>query len=202
MAGLTLTTAPAAEPLSRTDAKLHLRVDDSADDDLIDVLIRVARQRCEDVTRRSLITTAWKLTLHSFPSTIYLPRPPVQVDESGYIVSLKYYDTAGDQQTLDAGEYDVLTTGVLAEIMPAYSYSWPSIRSHADMVEVNYKSGYGDAATDVEEQAEPLIQGMKLLIGHLYENREGVVVGVTARELPVAVRELWYPYRILGKTGL
>lgn len=197
MAGLTLTTAPAVEPISRTDAKAHLRVDSTADDDLIDTLIRVARQQCETMTRRSLITTTWTLTLDSFPTTFYLPRPPLQS-----VASIKYYDTAGDQQTLDTDQYDVLTNSVVGQIVPAYNCSWPSIRAHVDMVEVEYKAGYGDAASDVETEAEPLIQGMKLLIGHLYEHRESVIVGASTTALPDAVRMLWWPYRVLGGTSL
>jgi len=43
---------------------------------------------------------------------------------------------------------------------------------------------------------EPLLQAMKLLVGHWFENREGVLIGVTARELPLAVQSLIFPYRI------
>ncbi|MBK0032745.1 phage gp6-like head-tail connector protein [Erwinia sp. S43] len=39
---------------------------------------------------------------------------------------------------------------------------------------------------------------MLLLIGHWYENREGVTVGVTATTVPLAVDALLQPYRIYG----
>ena len=42
---------------------------------------------------------------------------------------------------------------------------------------------------------DDLTTGMLLLIGHWYENREAVVIGSTATELPMAVEALISPYR-------
>ncbi|HEJ7903487.1 TPA: phage gp6-like head-tail connector protein [Serratia marcescens] len=39
---------------------------------------------------------------------------------------------------------------------------------------------------------------MLLLIGHLYANREAVIVGASASKLPLAVESLLQPYRIYG----
>jgi len=38
-------------------------------------------------------------------------------------------------------------------------------------------------------------QGALLLIGHWYENRESVTVGVSGSELPMSTNRLWAPYR-------
>lgn len=38
-------------------------------------------------------------------------------------------------------------------------------------------------------------QGALLLIGHWYANRESVVVGVSAAEMPLATKSLWMPHR-------
>lgn len=38
-------------------------------------------------------------------------------------------------------------------------------------------------------------QGALLLIGHWYANRESVVVGVSAAEVPMATKSLWMPHR-------
>ncbi len=38
-------------------------------------------------------------------------------------------------------------------------------------------------------------QGMLLLVGHWYVNREDVVIGTIATALPQATRFLWQPYR-------
>ena len=42
---LTLITAPALEPITLSEAKLHLRVEHSVDDTLISVFITAARER-------------------------------------------------------------------------------------------------------------------------------------------------------------
>ena len=65
---LALSAAPATEPITLTEAKLWLKVDDSTDDDLITALIIAARQACEDYTHRSLITQTWQMTLDRFPN--------------------------------------------------------------------------------------------------------------------------------------
>lgn len=38
-------------------------------------------------------------------------------------------------------------------------------------------------------------QGARLLVGHWYANREAVVAGVSAVELPLGTQALWKPYR-------
>lgn len=38
-------------------------------------------------------------------------------------------------------------------------------------------------------------QGVLLLVGHWYANREAVVVGTITAELPLATRALWLPHR-------
>jgi len=40
-----------------------------------------------------------------------------------------------------------------------------------------------------------ILQGSLLLIGHWYENRESVTVGVSGSELPMSTNRLWAPYR-------
>lgn len=44
---------------------------------------------------------------------------------------------------------------------------------------------------------ENIIQAMKLLIGHYWENREGVVTGTIATELPLAVENLLWQSRVV-----
>ncbi|WP_140920890.1 head-tail connector protein [Limnobaculum xujianqingii] len=59
---------------------------------------------------------------------------------------------------------------------------------------------------DLEEAEDPdglvltddVKAAMLLYIGHLYENREAVIVGSTPVKLPLAVDALLQPYRIYG----
>lgn len=163
---LSLTTGPASEPISLTEAKAQLRLEISADDDLVTDLIQGAREAVEDITKRQLITATWKLTLDAFPAEIVLPLPPLQS-----VSSIKYYDTDGNQQTLSSSLYSVDTQSQPGRITPAYGESWPDTRTINNAVEVNFVAGYGDAGSDVPMKIR---QAMLLYITWGYEDREAM----------------------------
>lgn len=201
-------TAPAEEPLTLAEAKAHLRVDASNEDDLIAALIVAARELAETRQRRALVTQTWDLTLDRWPYgggyydrairqmgpgsplwlpntgqlPIELPRPPLQS-----VTSIAYVDPEGNSQTLDPSAY-VVSTGTPGRIAPAYGLTWPSIRNQIDAVTIRYVAGYG-AASAVPKATK---QAILLLVGHLYENREAVAVNVGANilELPMGVEAL------------
>lgn len=189
---LKIETPPAVEPITLADAKLHLRVEDTVteDDALIQAQIKAVRMAAENFTMRQFITATYQLFLDSFPTVINVPRPPLQS-----VTSIKYIDTDGNEQTLNAGVYTVDTVSMVGRIVLAYEQSWPQTRAQIQAVTVEYTAGYGDAPADV---LDDIIAAMKLHLGHLYENREDVVVGVSVSELPKASESLLYPYRILG----
>ena len=77
---LKLSAAPALEPLSLKEVKLHLRVDSDEEDTLIQSLIAAARMDCEKFQNRAYITQTWELWMDSWPDKdfIELPLPPLQ----------------------------------------------------------------------------------------------------------------------------
>lgn len=190
---LVLNTAPAEEPLTTDEAKNQTRVTGSAEDTLIDSFIVAARQQAEHVTRRAFITQTWAYSLDAWPDgdVIYVPKPPLQS-----ISSVKYYGTDDTEYTLSTDDYQVDTDSEPGRIALVYGASWPSttLRTVNGIV-VTFDAGYGDAASDVPDG---IIQAMRLMIGHWYTNREAVVVGATANEVPLAAEMLLWQYR----TGL
>lgn len=181
-------TEPAIEPLSLNDAKLHLRVDGTAEDTMISAYLQAARELCEEYTGRSLITQTWQLKLDDFPgnrrnphyvdSVIELPRAaPLQ-----NVSSIQYIDANGATQTLDSDIYDVDTHSTPGRVILAYGKSWPSTRNQQHAVTVSYVTGYGDAASDVPER---FVQAIRLLLGDWYENRETVSFANNVYELPM-----------------
>lgn len=73
--------------------------------------------------------------------------------------------------------------------------SWPSTTLRpANGVCITFIAGYS-AAASVPESWKAAI---KLLLGHLYENREAVIIGQTAAELPMAVERLLWKDRVFG----
>jgi uncharacterized phiE125 gp8 family phage protein len=176
-----VTAPPAEEPITLTEAKLHLRVDHADDDTLITSQIKTAREYCEDFQNRAFITQTIKLTLDEFPDVICVPRPPLIS-----VTSIKYIDENGQQQTLNSSVYKVDTESEPARIVPAYNQCWPGLRGDINSVEVIYQAGYGGAAAVPGK----VISAMKLLLTHLYENREPVNIGNIVTELPMSVKSL------------
>lgn len=182
-----LVSPPAVEPITLAEAKAHLRVTHSAEDDLIDGLITAARQHAEEYTKRAFITQTWEVTLDAFPTgQIRLPRPPLQE-----VAEVAYTDGNGDEQTV--ASFTTRPHPVAPAIYPLYAAEWPIALDDVGAVRVTFTAGYGDDRGDVPA---PIRQAIKLLVGHYYANREGVVTGTIATVLPLAVESLLGPYRV------
>lgn len=184
--GLVLTSAPAAEPVSRTEAKLHCRIDGTDDDTLVDALIKTARLMAEQATGRALVTQSWRYTLDGFPvAAINLPRPPLASVES-----VKYLDGDGTLQTLVADtDYSVYLSSLLGLVTPAYGTSWPSPRDVPEAVRIEFTAGYGNAAAVPQD----IKQWMLLQIAHWYDNR---AAAADKRDALPFVDALLDPYRV------
>ena len=186
--GLVRTVAPAAEPVSLAEAKAQCRIDSTDENDLLTALIAAARTHLEEILWRACVTQTWRLTLLGFPicgGPLFAPRCPLQS-----VTSIAYLDAAGESRTLDAGDYVVDEAAEPGTIEPAYGLSWPVTRDHPAAVTVTFVAGFGDA----DDVPADLRHAMKLLIGHFNENREAVVTGTIATELPLAVRALVAPW--------
>jgi len=108
---------------------------------------------------------------------------------------VKYYDTDETEYFLGGSYYSIDDKDQYApKIYLKYGQSWPSttLRPHNGVC-VTFVCGYGDAGSSVPENIR---QAMRLLIGHLYENREAVVTGITAGELPLGVDRLLWKDRV------
>jgi uncharacterized phiE125 gp8 family phage protein len=189
---LSLYTAPTTEPVTVAEAKLHIRAnEDTVEDALVGSLITAAREYCETFTRRSLMPQVWDLKLDSFcdpaaykDGVIWLPKPPVTA-----VTSITYLDTAGDSQTLGTSIY---TYDLPSGPQEAYGQVFPQTRSTLNAVTIRFAAGYATAA------AVPysIKAAMLLLIGHWYQNREAVVVGVGIGSVQVqtSAEALLWPY--------
>lgn len=189
-------TAPSVEPLSLTEAKLHLREDLSTQDTLITALIVAAREYAELYTGRVFVQRTLEWTQDCFPYCIELPFPPLVS-----VSSVKYIDTDGVLQTVSAADYQVDTYSEPGKVKPAYGVAgWPSVRSSDfNAVQVRYVAGYpeGSPADYASGVPEPVKQWMRIRIAQLYEHREAVIAGTIAAPLPRDfVDGLLDPYRV------
>ena len=99
----------------------------------------------------------WRPTRLPFPPTLQ-------------VLSVKYDDTAGAEQTLDAPCYR-LTPGGLALAAGAY---WPTPAAVWGAVRIRYRAGY-PVVDDKSTVPEPIREAILLLFADLWRNREAQV---------------------------
>lgn len=189
-----LVTPPESDVLALADVKAHLRVDHDDDDDLIGGLISAALAYVEGwrgVTGRALISQTWSESLPYFSHKLPLRLGPVQS-----ITSVTYFDLNEVSQTVPTGVYRLHSAAGRGYLVQRDGQSWPSAFSRDDAVTVTYVAGYG---ADADAVPADLLQGMRLLIAHWYENREAVVTGTIATSMPIAADAILGRYR---RTGL
>lgn len=190
---ITTVTPPAVEPVLEAAFLEHSKiyaVDNADQTALFGSYLAAARAKAESYLRKRLITQTVRLTMdHFHADEIELPIGPIQS-----VASVKYVDGAGVQQTMDSADYRLVQSQVPALLMPAYGQTWPTPRS-ADRgtVEVNLVVGYGDAGSDVPDD---ILQAIRLLAGHMHENREATIVGTIAATLPLSVSDMLAPHRL------
>lgn len=176
------------EPITTDEAKLQLRVDGNADDALIDELVATARQYVEKYCGIVLVAESATMTFARFCELDRLTLAPV----TG-ITEIRYLDTSGVEQVLDAGTYELFDVDA-DELRPAvrlaYGKTWPAVRAVRDAVRVTADVGYAAVPA-------PIIRAMMLLITQWYDNRQPVAVDVkgTPAELPNALTALLANYR-------
>ena len=189
--GARLLTPPASEPVTLERVKAHLRVDGDEENDLISTLIVVARQYVEQRCWCALINQTWILGLDTWPfEPLRLPMTPLLTRPT--IVAVRYRDSSGSPVTLSSSVYTVLATG---EFTLVHDQNWPGDVWTQWSIEIEYTVGYGATAQSVPA---PLVAVIKLLAGHLYENREAVSVGagVAVSSVPLAVDSLLALYEV------
>jgi uncharacterized phiE125 gp8 family phage protein len=179
---LNVTTAPATEPVSLAEAKIHLRVDHDADDALITSLIKTAREWCESYSGNKFITQTLTLKLHRFENVMRLPYIPAST-----LKSFQYVDTAGTTQTVSSDVYVYDTDSKPAQIRLAYNQTWPTPRADNNVITIVYDAGYGVAAAvpDVFKAA------IFLVLAAYYEGRDGQPVKTDAAERLLMTRRSW-----------
>jgi uncharacterized phiE125 gp8 family phage protein len=187
---LVLSSAPAATPVSDTEAKAHARITISDDDTLVTAMVAAATARAEAITGLSLITQTWVLYLDEWPAdgVVILPRSPVQS-----VSSVAYRATDGTLTTLSSSAYQVSTASKPGRLVPAYGYTWPTLRGTMDDVVVTFVAGYGATGSTVPADIRAAIL---LMFGELYDHREGFVTGTIATPLPHAADVLLGRHRL------
>jgi uncharacterized phiE125 gp8 family phage protein len=172
--------APAVEPVSLAEAKVHCRIDTDDEDGYVTALVTAAREYIEEVLDISMISQTWEARYDVFPLwEIILPRAPMA---SG-TVTVIYRDEAGQNQTITSatGAFQTDHNIVPGRIYPLYEGVWPAVRGDENSVVVRYPAGYGATGASVPAI---LRHAVLLLVAHWFEMRQPVVTGYS-QVLPV-----------------
>ena len=179
----------AVNPLFTTaEAKDFLKVDTTADDTLIDSLIKAATQSCQIFTNRYFLDTTVTQYSDNWFEFYRLYKSPVIS-----ITHVKYYDTNDTLQTLASSNYILDNISQPARIGISVDGTLPNLADRINAVEVKYSVGYGELSSEVPEGIK---QAVLITIGNWYENRQTVITGRTATELPLSSQYLLEQYKI------
>lgn len=154
---------PDVEPISLSEAKAYLKVDNTVEDTLIATLIQASREYIESQVGRAMITQTIEAVYDDW--CIVLPLSNAQS-----VTSVKYYDPDGNLQTWDAANYQLEAKGEPCTITKAVDIVYPVLTlPRRDRVEVIYVAGFGDDADDVPSEYKLM---MYKVLAEFYEHRE------------------------------
>ena len=178
-----LTTPPATEPITLSEAKAHLRVTHGDDDTYISALIKTARQSVEAQTGLGLIAQGWSVFLDDWPmnGVIELPLAPV-LD----IADIKVYGDDDTAALIDPSHYYEDKVSRPARVILRGSRSWVKPGRVANGIEILLTIGFASVP-------EPLREVLLQLVGLWYEKRGDEA----ADEKPLHFAQLIQPYREL-----
>jgi len=174
---------PAVEPVTLSEMKAYLRLDDDGQDDLVSGLVRAARLMVESISRRLMIEQRWRVVMDRWPQggRIPLPLSPlIAVD------GVKVLDAAGIATEL-AGDSIVLEAASDPPCMAVSDAPQPGKPRNG--IEIALRAGYGATPDAVPA---PLRLAIKILVAHWFENR-GDVIG--EQILPPEAMSLVAPFQ-------
>ena len=184
--GSVLVTAPAAEPVSAAELRLHLR-EDAANFPDAAVYVRDARQEIENITGLAFLPQTWRLALDRWPTggeawwdgvrdgsisdlyggdarrSIELPKWPL-----ASITSVTVYDEASNATVVNvASLFDVDAYRRPGRMTLKRGQTWPVALRASNAIEIVYVAGYPSAAAI----PAPMQRAVKQLAGYLYAHR-------------------------------
>lgn len=171
-------------PVSLAEVREQLQLDDNLQGIYLQRLVRTAVDTIEGPYGAGLALTAqtWDLFLDDFPSEIRIPIGPLTAVES-----IVFTDADGNaDQVLATSIYEV--DDVRGLVRRRRDQAWPTTGDVYNAVRVRFSAGFAILPEDMK-------QAVLMLVAHYHQNREAVVVGTTAAELPLSVAWIVDRYR-------
>lgn len=183
------------DPLIVSDVRdNHLRaMNDEAEDEYIERLIRVSLDMAQRRTRRLLLPQTWTFYLSGFPCTIEIPKGPVLSVNS---ITVEGGDVLTGSPAQFLVENPTLTTNQLARVTPLSGESWPSVTSQLMAVALEIELGYplnDDGYADIPEEIN---MARLLIIGELYKQRSLSVHAPNQNPAILRAHDIFMGYRL------
>jgi uncharacterized phiE125 gp8 family phage protein len=151
-----IATKPAVPAVTLASIKAHLRIDadDTDHDTRLTPYLESAVEIAENETGRALISQTWDLIFDSWAElgTTLFPLGNLQS-----VTSLKYFNSDGDEQTIETADYDV--AGIDTDDGHIIYSESPALRDF-DPITVQIVCGFGNADTDVPPSVQSAIKLM------------------------------------------
>lgn len=184
---LVMTTRPALEPVTVSEAKAFLRLDTSDEDVLVGSLILTSRLHVEAALGLAIISQGWKVILDSWPEdgTVRFPLGPVLS-----VSAVRLIAATGSPTTLASDSYTLDGEARPPRLIP--NTNWPAPTRKARGIEIDFTAGFGPQASDVPE---PIRSALLLLVAHWYEHRDPLEIDLPETAIPPSVSSILSPYR-------
>lgn len=144
----------------------------TTEDALLNRLITTARLEIERQKNVAFIEQTWLLTLNNFPrGKLSLPKWPLSS-----VTSLKYYDSAGVEQTVATSVYgSSIRGGGPGHLFLKSNQSWPTgLLSQEDVVTCRYVAKFASDADDLEVAKQALLEVIRAMYDRDLTAKEAV----------------------------
>jgi hypothetical protein len=178
--------------LSLDDAKDHLKIPlaDTSQDGLIDSYISAAIQTAEDSTERKIGLSKYQFRIPAKVMEMDLPYQEFieitklsSLDKDLVPTLLFEKDVTGDLSTyIQPDPYTVPPMLILKEVIP--------VGAEYYLIEATF-------GMDISLIPFSIIQGIKMVLYHYYDNGSAVEVGRTANEVPLGAKSLFHVNRFM-----
>lgn len=183
-------TPAATYPVTLAQARTHLRITPYGtplahpeDAYIENILIPSATAWVEQYIDRAIVTQTVELALNEFTDRVYLPLGNIQS-----VTSVKAL-VDGAETTVSTDVYSLNDYAQSAYLYLKADQVWPDVDAVDNAVKVRYVVGYASVPA-------PIVSAIYLLIGHLFENRQQNIVGLSVSELPMGISSLLQTYRL------
>ena len=169
---LLVSAATTGEPVSRSEVKTWLRLDEHevSEDALLDSLITRARQRFEEMTQRSALHQTFDCYLDEEPDSgcpITIPKAPlVSVTSIKGFSSTEATDTGGT--AMSTSDWYVDTASEFGRVYPVSGATYPTATRDLNPAIVRFTARYSSGSSGVPDGVKTEI---KQLVAALYEHR-------------------------------